>query len=72
MTFLIPSIGTKVEVGPEADAIQGHISAVTIRRGDVVQYEVVFWDGKSRRSEWLFSTEVRIKSSEPQMKIGFV
>ena len=67
------AVGTKVEIGYGADHVVGHVNAICIRERDYVTYEVVWWDGRNRRSEWLARGEIRaIDASSTQMAhIGF-
>lgn len=62
-------VDSEVVIG---DDIQARITAVCLRglAGTSVTYECVWWDGRSRRSEWL--TESEIKSQENTIVgIGF-
>lgn len=64
--------GAAVEIGPADHPIDAMVTQVTI--GSVkVQYLVVWYDGKSRREEWLDPIEVREKDGETysRVRIGF-
>lgn len=58
--------GDRVTVGGD---VQGVITAICLR-GDVLTYEVAWWDHRIRRTEWLPATE--IKSAGDRRPIGFV
>lgn len=62
------SIGNKVQL--ENDAI-GTIIAIAIRGSSLnVKYEVVWFEGSCRNSEWLESFEIKKKGNNI-LKIGF-
>jgi hypothetical protein len=53
-------IGSPVFVGPD-DAVVGEILAVRISapRGSAIEYQVVWWNGRTRTVEWVAADEVR-------------
>ncbi|MGZ6045670.1 MAG: hypothetical protein ACXWNW_14170 [Isosphaeraceae bacterium] len=60
-------LGSRVSLGD--GTIPAIVTAIIIR-GDRPSYEVVWWDGRARKSEWLETSEV--KSDEvARTKIGF-
>ena len=46
--------------------------AAGVRDGQRVTYEGAWWDGNSRKSEWLEQFEVTRREESSAMKIGFV
>ena len=67
-TLLAP--GTLVAIGPPDRATEGVVLAVTVRGPRrAVSYDVAWWDGGTRRSDWLQPHEVRpLEGHEP---VGF-
>jgi uncharacterized protein YodC (DUF2158 family) len=68
-------IGSPVNIGTADDPIHAVIQAVSLRgpHGAVAQYECVWWDGKTRKSEWVGEDEI-VQASKPiaaKMSIGF-
>jgi uncharacterized protein YodC (DUF2158 family) len=68
-------IGSPVNIGTADDPIHAVIQAVSLRGvgGSVAQYECVWWDGKTRKSEWIGEDEI-VQASRPlaaKMSIGF-
>lgn len=68
-------IGSAVSIGTKDDPIAAVVQAVSLRGegGAVAQYECVWWDGKTRKSEWVGEDEV-IQVTQPiarKMSIGF-
>jgi len=57
--------------GLVTDAIPAHILAVCIYPGDRVTYQVAWWEGRSRRTEWLEASEVQPHTEDQARKIGF-
>jgi hypothetical protein len=56
---IVYSPGTPVSIGGALDSlIPALIVEVSIRSPDWVQYRVVWWSGRERRSEWLELHEV--------------
>jgi hypothetical protein len=59
--------GTDVTIG---GGVKGVITAVCMR-GTRITYEVTWWDGATRRAEWMDAIEVNTESTSRQ-KIGFI
>ena len=56
MTLHAP--GADVAIGPDGATV-GRVLAVTVRGASrAVSYDVVWWDGATRRTEWLQDHEV--------------
>lgn len=71
-TLTLLSPGTPVLLGPTLDPIDGTILAALLRVNEYVQYEVAYWDGKTRKVEWIASHEVRPRAGGASItKIGF-
>lgn len=51
--------------------IPGFVNAVAVYGNGRITYLVSWWDGKTRKSEWLESHEVREHKSSVKMSIGF-
>jgi Ethanolamine utilization protein EutJ (predicted chaperonin) len=64
-------IGSKVFVGPD-DTVTGEVLAVKLSgpRGASIEYEVVWWCGRTRNTEWVAACEVR-PQVEQATDIGF-
>jgi len=62
--------GTAVEIGPEDSPIEAVVSAITIRDRNV-SYEVTWWDGRTRKSEWIDRSEVRMPEGQRLVPLGF-
>jgi sugar lactone lactonase YvrE len=61
--------GSEVRIGKDISAI---VNAVCISANGRVTYEVVWWDGRTRKSDWLASCEVEQSSEKSDRKsIGF-
>lgn len=71
-TILVLPIGSHVRVaGP--DGFDGRIMAVSVRGDYHVTYEVVWWDGRDRKAEWLEPTELSLQLHSPdKIGIGFL
>ena len=65
--MLMYSIGSDVRVGGRTVKIIG----AAIREGGPKSYEVVWWDGASRKCEWIDPIEIEQGSAERQTRIGF-
>ncbi len=66
--LVIPyDIGATVKI---ANELTGVVTAISIRAYQNL-YEVVWWDGKTRKCEWLQDVELKAVSGEPQLRIGF-
>ena len=63
---LIPA-GTEVKVGDDIEAV---VTAACIRDLDVT-YECVWWDGRTRKSEWLPSWQIRVAQNTGALRVGF-
>lgn len=59
-------LGRAVTIG---DDIDGVIVGINITENGV-QYQVAWWNGRSRSTEWLFPSEV-LTNEPPTLKIGF-
>lgn len=69
MTIEVFSPGFNVTIGENIPAI---ILQVAIKRGGRVEYEVAWWNGRSRVTDWLIASEVQADSQEmPITRIGF-
>lgn len=60
--------GAEVLIGGSVPAV---VTAVMIRAGHT-SYEVAWWDGRTRKNEWLQSFELVPKSADQQVRIGFL
>lgn len=62
------------EIGSAVEFVSGQgtatVSGISIRQTGVT-YECVWWDGGSRKQEWVHSFEIR-SASECDKKIGFL
>lgn len=63
------AIGSKVKIG---GGIAGVVTRISITSRTKVLYEVAWWDGRTRKSEWLEEFEVEALDPGDNMKIGFV
>ena len=62
------NVGTQVIISGDIDGI---ITSIWIRSCGA-QYQVAWWDGKTRHEKWLDSIEVQLKPNcTTTMKIGF-
>lgn len=61
------SCGSDVRIG---DDIPAKVSAISIRDKRVL-YEVTWWDGRTRKVEWLEEFEVKQTCDTPRSAIGF-
>lgn len=70
----VVAVGTKVEMGTREDPIQGVITALMIEQNLSVSYRVVWWEGRTRRHEWIVDQEAWLATDDPpqRMAIGFV
>lgn len=66
MVSVIPC-GQDVRIG---DDIPAKVSAVSIRDKRIL-YEVTWWDGRTRKVEWLEEFEVKQTCATPRSAIGF-
>jgi hypothetical protein len=61
-------IGTKVKVGGDIPAIIVGIAIYT----SSVDYKVVYWDDRTRKSEWVAESEILLVDEyETKQNIGF-
>jgi hypothetical protein len=61
-------IGTKVKVGGDISAIIVGIAIYT----SSVDYKVVYWDDRTRKSEWVAESEILLVDEyETKQNIGF-
>jgi hypothetical protein len=60
--------GTWVLIG---DDVPGLILQVCINRENV-EYEVVWWEGRVRKKEWLCDIEVKLKDDSDYIGVGFI
>ncbi len=72
MREIIPP-GTAVLMGSSDDLLVGRVVEVLMDGVNVchVQYKVVWWDGRTRRSEWLEESEVAPRTPDSTMGMGF-
>jgi hypothetical protein len=54
-----------------ADEINATVTAVMIREGGRVSYQVVWWESRSRREEWINGLEVKPCDQARSLKLGF-
>ena len=72
-TLEVIACGEVVSIGGEGDEpIKAIVTGVLVR-GDLVQYEVVWWNGRARSCEWVNACEVVSADATPAKRaIGFV
>jgi hypothetical protein len=63
------SVGSQVNIVHANQS--GTVAAVCVYAGDRVQYQVAWWDGVTRRCEWLEAFEVEASEKAERMGIGF-
>jgi hypothetical protein len=68
MELTVYEIGSDVMVNK--GVIDAKISAILIR-GDHVKYEIVFWDGATRKTEWVEPNEICGKATA-KARIGWL
>lgn len=73
MELKVIQIGTHVHIGTKDDPIIATVSAVCVRgEAHGIQYECVWWDGKSRTTAWCDESEVTPTDKKPsKTTIGF-
>lgn len=49
----------------------GTISQICIYDDFSVKYNIVWWDGNDRKSEWVSDNEFVLKNNKEKIKIGF-
>jgi len=64
-------IGTTVSFGNASDNITGIVIGVSIGESFQIQYQVAWWSGRERKTEWLTEREVAA-AVLPALKIGFL
>lgn len=70
LTVIAP--GSFVQIGPNpSDRLTGQVLQVNVRYNDCVSYLVVWWDGRTRKSEWMEACEVARLENTPLTTIGF-
>ncbi len=62
--------GTAVALGPKQE-IEGTVLETNIKEGGYVFYRVAWWDGNSRKTEWLEAHEVCRPAEKMTVSIGF-
>lgn len=64
--------GTKVKIGAYGDMVPGIVTAVAIYDWGV-QYQVAWWNGRDRKSEWLNHLELKFDAEAEGNKreVGF-
>lgn len=67
---VIPN-GSAVSFGQGDDAIVGTTLSFRVSGSSHVEYEVVWWDGRSRHCEWLAAEELTVMKPTKQLKVGF-
>jgi len=65
-TIAVFAVGTEVDLGKN---LKGTVLEVLISENDKVQYKCIWWDGKSRTTDWLSSLE--LKATTEKIYIGF-
>ncbi len=72
-TLQVTPIGTPVRFGGnDGDRIPGVVNAICVREGDHVTYEVVYWDGRTRKCEWMERRELIVEEKVAKVvRIGF-
>jgi hypothetical protein len=69
---LIIRPGTEINLDRHGEELLGIITQVCISQNDAVQYQVVWWDGRQRRLEWINACELRMqRDSIDTLGIGF-
>lgn len=66
-TIEVFPIGARVTIDPEGE-ITAEITAILILSNGI-QYQVVWWDGRLRKCEYL--NEAEIQGTTPKQQIGF-
>lgn len=60
--------GSAVLIGEKVRAV---VLQVVVRDKNLIEYQVSWWEGNSRRSEWLQEIEVERSDSTQSLQIGF-
>lgn len=51
--------------------IEGTITGIIIRENNYIEYEVVWWNGRTRNCIWLQELEVMVTGESKSLNIGF-
>ena len=62
------ALGTTVRL---SDDLTGIVTQICILGQNHVRYEVAWWDGNTRHSQWFESFEVKPAEERQPMRIGF-
>lgn len=62
-------IGSTVQIGPAGDSFTAEVIGVCVYATGV-EYQCAYWDGRTRKTEWLKSREIH-SVNEPKSFIGF-
>lgn len=60
--------GTKVKL---IDDIIGNIRAINIDSSHGIQYEIIWWSNRERKTSWLEPFEIKEFDTKEQLQIGF-
>ena len=60
-------IGTKIKVGEDIPATIIGIAIYTYS----IEYKIVFWDSRTRKTEWIEESEITNMAVEDKQNIGF-
>lgn len=75
MSILVYRLGSTVSIGPVDDAIEATVTGVAVYPAQFdaarVQYQVAYWNGRTRTEEWLDACEVRECNGTLACQIGF-
>ncbi|MGW8178081.1 MAG: hypothetical protein ACWGQW_04710 [bacterium] len=64
--------GASVKIGPVMDRITATVHSILIEPENSVSYKLAWWDGKTRREEWLPAHEIYPDEHDSQHgQIGF-
>lgn len=69
--FRVYAIGSLVRIGPENERIEGVVTGIKLQSCGHVSYEVSWWDGRTRNSEWLEGCECVFGEAAETTQIGF-
>lgn len=56
-------VGQDVLIGVGDKSIRATVIQIAIHANEAVQYQVVWWDGRTRKVEWLEASEVKARSN---------
>lgn len=62
--------GTRVRLSVGKDAVVGTVTAVCLRDKSIT-YEIVWWDGRIRKCEWVSEGEAIPIEGSSETKLGF-